>query len=79
MNTIQTIAKNTGVLAIAQAITMVLGLVLVIFIARSIGAVDFGKLGLLWEIRLCSVIHRSAYGICQHRTRSGHHKRTCQT
>jgi O-antigen/teichoic acid export membrane protein len=45
MNTIQTIAKNTGVLAIAQAITMVLGLVLVIFIARSIGAVDFGKLG----------------------------------
>lgn len=45
MNTIQTIAKNTGALAIAQAITMILGLVLVIFIARSIGAVDFGKLG----------------------------------
>ena len=45
MNTIQTIAKNTGVLAIAQAITMVLGLVLVIFIARSIGDVEFGKLG----------------------------------
>ena len=45
MNTVQTIAKNTGALAIAHAITMILGLVLVIFIARSIGAVDFGKLG----------------------------------
>jgi O-antigen/teichoic acid export membrane protein len=45
MNTIQTIAKNTGVLAIAQAITMILGLVLIIFIARSIGDADFGKLG----------------------------------
>jgi len=44
MNTIQTIAKNTGVLAIAQAITMVLGLVLVISIARSIGDVGLGKL-----------------------------------
>lgn len=44
MNTIQTIAKNTGVLAIAHAITMILGLVLVTFIARSIGDVYFGKL-----------------------------------
>jgi len=45
MNIVQTIAKNIGALAIAKAITMVLGLVLVIFIARSIGDVDFGKLG----------------------------------
>ena len=45
MNTIKTIAKNTGVLAIAHTVTMILGLVLVIFIARSIGDVDFGKLG----------------------------------
>ena len=45
MNTVQTIAKNTGALALAQIITMILGLVLVIFIARSIGATDFGKLG----------------------------------
>ena len=45
MSTIQTIAKNTGVLAIAHTVTMSLGLVLVIFIARSIGDVDFGKLG----------------------------------
>jgi O-antigen/teichoic acid export membrane protein len=45
MNTIQTIAKNSGVLAVAHAITMILSLVLVIFIARSIGDVDFGKLG----------------------------------
>jgi len=45
MNIVQTIAKNIGALAIAKAITMVLGLVLVIFIARSLGDVDFGKLG----------------------------------
>lgn len=45
MNTLQTIAKNTGALAIAQAITMVLGLVFAISIARSIGDVEFGKLG----------------------------------
>ena len=44
MNTVQTIAKNTGALALAQIITMVLGLVLVIFIARFLGDVEFGKL-----------------------------------
>lgn len=45
MSTVRTIAKNAGVLAIAQAITMALGLVLIIFIARLMGDVGFGKLG----------------------------------
>lgn len=45
MDTLQTIAKNTGALAIGQAITMVLGLIFAISIARSIGDVEFGKLG----------------------------------
>jgi len=43
MNTIQTIAKNTGALAISQIITSILGFVLLIYIARYLGEVGFGK------------------------------------
>ena len=43
MNTIQTIAKNTGVLAISQVITSILGFFLLIYIARYLGEVGFGK------------------------------------
>ncbi|MGB2841620.1 MAG: flippase [Halobacteriota archaeon] len=43
MNTIQTIAKNTGALAISQVITSILGFVLLIYIARYLGEVGFGK------------------------------------
>jgi O-antigen/teichoic acid export membrane protein len=43
MNTIQTIAKNTGVLAISNIITSILGFFLLIYIARYLGEVGFGK------------------------------------
>ena len=43
MNTVQRIAKNTAALFAAQFIVSILGLVLSIFIARSLGAVIFGK------------------------------------
>ncbi|MGB2843011.1 MAG: oligosaccharide flippase family protein [Halobacteriota archaeon] len=43
MNTIQTIAKNTGALAISQVITSILGFFLLIYIARYLGEVGFGK------------------------------------
>jgi len=43
MNTVQTIAKNTGVLAISQVITSILGFVLLIYLARYLGEVGFGK------------------------------------
>lgn len=43
MTTVQTIAKNTGVLLFANVITRILSLVLVIYIARYLGDVGFGK------------------------------------
>lgn len=43
MNTIQRIAKNTGVLGISQVITAILGFFLLIYIARYLGEVGFGK------------------------------------
>jgi O-antigen/teichoic acid export membrane protein len=43
MNTVKTIAKNTGVLAISNIITSVLGFFLLIYIARYLGEVGFGK------------------------------------
>jgi len=43
MNTVQRIAKNIGVLAISQVITSILGFFLLIYIARYLGEVGFGK------------------------------------
>ena len=43
MNTVQTIAKNTGVLFAADIITKILSLILLIYIARYLGDVIFGK------------------------------------
>ncbi|KAF5417598.1 MAG: putative flippase AglR [Candidatus Methanophagaceae archaeon] len=43
MNSIQRIAKNTAALFAAQVVVSILGLVLSIFIARSLGDVIFGK------------------------------------
>jgi len=43
MNTIQTIAKNTGALAISNVITSILGFFLLIYLARYLGEVGFGK------------------------------------
>lgn len=43
MNTIQRIAKNAGVLGISQVITSILGFVVLIYIARYLGEVGFGK------------------------------------
>lgn len=43
MNTVQRIAKNIGVLAISQVITSILGFVVLIYIARYLGEVEFGK------------------------------------
>ena len=43
MNTVQRIAKNTAALFAAQFVVSILGLALSIFIARSLGAVIFGK------------------------------------
>jgi len=45
MNTKRIIAKNTSVLGAAKAISMILGLILAIFIARFIGDANLGKLG----------------------------------
>lgn len=43
MTTVQRIAKNTGALFIAQAVLSVAGLLLSIFVARTLGDVEFGK------------------------------------
>jgi len=43
MNTVQRIAKNTAALFAAQFVTIILGLVLSIYIARMLGDVIFGK------------------------------------
>jgi O-antigen/teichoic acid export membrane protein len=43
MNTIQRIAKNTGVLATSHVITSILGFFLLIYLARYLGEVGFGK------------------------------------
>jgi O-antigen/teichoic acid export membrane protein len=43
MNTVKTIAKNTGVLGISQVITAILGFALLIYIARYLGEAGFGK------------------------------------
>ncbi|NQE54071.1 hypothetical protein C5S29_10810 [ANME-1 cluster archaeon GoMg3.2] len=43
MNTVQRITKNTAALFAAQAVTAVLGLVLSILIARTLGPFEFGK------------------------------------
>ncbi|CAD7775958.1 Polysaccharide biosynthesis protein [Candidatus Methanoperedenaceae archaeon GB50] len=43
MNTVQRIAKNTGVLGISQVITSILGFFLLICIARYLGEAGFGK------------------------------------
>lgn len=42
MSTAQRIAKNTGALFIAQAVLSVAGLFLSIFVARTLGGVEFG-------------------------------------
>lgn len=42
-NTIQTIAKNTGALAISNVITSILGFFLLIYLARYLGEAGFGK------------------------------------
>ena len=43
MNTVQRVAKNTVVLGISQVITSILGFFLLIYIARYLGEVGFGK------------------------------------
>ncbi|MBA7555896.1 hypothetical protein ES705_48588 [subsurface metagenome] len=43
MNTIQRIAKNTAALAISNVITSILGFFLLIYLARHLGEVGFGK------------------------------------
>ena len=43
MNTVKTIAKNTGVFAISQVINSILSFFLLIYIARYLGEVGFGK------------------------------------
>ena len=43
MNTIQTIAKNTGALTLMHIVTMVLGLIFTVSLARCFGDVAFGK------------------------------------
>lgn len=43
MNTIQRIAKNTIALTLAQIVPMLLGIILVFYIARILGDVGFGK------------------------------------
>jgi O-antigen/teichoic acid export membrane protein len=43
MNTVQTIAKNTLALTLAQIVPMLLGIILVFYIARILGDVGFGK------------------------------------
>ncbi|MCK4734699.1 MAG: flippase [Methanophagales archaeon] len=43
MNTVKAIAKNTSVLAISNIITSILGVFLLIYTARYLGEVEFGK------------------------------------
>lgn len=43
MNTVQRIAKNAGILGISQVITSILGFFLLIYLARYLGEVGFGK------------------------------------
>ncbi|NAS89369.1 hypothetical protein C4E24_06490 [ANME-1 cluster archaeon AG-394-G21] len=43
MNTIQRITKNIGVYGISQVVTSLLGFILLIYIARYLGEVEFGK------------------------------------
>ena len=43
MNAVQRIAKNAGVLGISHVITSILGFILLIYIARYLGEVGFGK------------------------------------
>ena len=43
MNTIQTIAKNTGALTLMHIVTMILGLIFTVSLARCFGDVAFGK------------------------------------
>ncbi|MGB2842408.1 MAG: oligosaccharide flippase family protein [Halobacteriota archaeon] len=43
MNTVQAIAKNTAALAISHIITSILGFFLLIYLARYLGEVGFGK------------------------------------
>jgi O-antigen/teichoic acid export membrane protein len=43
MNTIQTVAKNTGSLALMNIMSLGLGMVLSVFLARNFGDVAFGK------------------------------------
>ena len=43
MNTIQTIAKNTGVLTLMHIVTMILGLIFTVSLARCFGDFAFGK------------------------------------
>ena len=43
MNTIQRVARNTGFILLGQAVGAVLGIVLVVFLARYLGDVQYGK------------------------------------
>ena len=43
MNQVKTIGKNISSLGIAHAITLILGSILVIFIARCLGDIGYGK------------------------------------
>ena len=43
MNTIQTIAKNTGALTLMHIVTMILGLIFTVSLARCFGDIAFGK------------------------------------
>ncbi|NYT11840.1 MAG: flippase [Methanomassiliicoccales archaeon] len=45
MGTVRVVAKNIGAFTIAKAITMALGFVFLVLLARYLGDVDFGKLG----------------------------------
>jgi len=45
MSIVRTVAKNTGVLSFAQVFTTVLRLIFIIYVARSLGDMEFGKLG----------------------------------
>ena len=64
MSTVRTIAKNTIVLATARAVTTTLGLVLTIFIARSIGDVGYGKLRFAQSFTVLLVIFADI-GLCE--------------
>ena len=43
MNTVQRIAKNTGVIIAGDVVNKAIGLVIVIFLARYLGAAGYGK------------------------------------